>query len=62
MAPPERPGPAPRDAGQQDALQRQAAQSLRDQVALETSDKLSFDDYLAHYLSPQRLVLQSEWA
>ena len=37
-------------------LRQQSVQSLRDQTALEAADTLSFEDYLAQYLSPARLM------
>jgi len=38
------------------ALRDLSAQSLREQHALEVSDTLSFDAYLAQYLAPERLT------
>ena len=43
-------------------LAQQARQSVQAQAELEASDSISFDDYLAHYLSPQRLVSEVELA
>ena len=48
-------------AAQHDAaLRAQSEQSLREQRALEASDTLSFEAYLAQYLAPERLTPELE--
>ena len=46
----------PLNADQEEGLRQQSAQSLRDQAALEAADQGTFDDYLANYLSADRLL------
>ena len=47
---------APLAAEREAALRAQSAQSVRDQAAIEAADQGTFDDYLAYYLSPERLL------
>ena len=46
----------PLSAAHAQALREQSVQSVRDQAAIEASDRVSFDDYLQDYLSPAHLL------
>jgi glutamate--cysteine ligase len=48
----------PMSADERAAWQRQSAQSVRDQAAIEAADTMPFGIYLQEYLSPRRLVPQ----
>ena len=45
------------DAQLQAQFERQAQESLAAQRAIEAADTVSFDDYLRHYLAPERLTV-----
>ena len=45
------------DAQLQAQFERQAQDSLAAQRAIEAADTVSFDDYLRHYLAPERLTV-----